>query len=245
MKQWQPNRWVWMAAAILAAGHLGAFAAAASLAGRYERLYLEAKARAEQQPTNSEAAWILSRACFDRNEFSTNSIQRAQIAREGVAAARVSITLGSNAAPAYYYLGMNLGRLADATRTLGGLKLVAEMERTFNKVLALDPLYDYAGGDRCLGLLYRDAPGWPISVGNRGKARQHLERACRLAPEYPDNQLNLMEAWQKWGEKDRLSSQLGRVQEIMKQARLSLTGEAWAMSWEDWDRRWKAVRGNR
>ena len=55
--------------------------------------------------------------------------------------------------------------------------------------LRLDPNYDLAGADRALGLLYYEAPGWPLSVGNKNKARQHLQRAVKLAPTYPENQL--------------------------------------------------------
>jgi hypothetical protein len=47
---------------------------------------------------------------------------------------------------------------------------------------------------RNLGLLYRDAPGWPFSIGSKRKAREWLERAAALAPDYPENQLNLAES---------------------------------------------------
>jgi len=231
-------QWYVIALAVLAGGFGEPCPAATNLLARYERLYREARALADQQASNSQAAWVLARACFDLSEFATNDAQRAHLAREGIAAARASILLQSNAAPAHYYLGVNLGRLADATRNLGGLKLVAEMERCFRTVLALDPHFDFAGADRCLGLLYRDAPGWPISVGHRGKARHHLERACELAPEYPDNQLNLIEAWLKWGDKKQAARQLTKVRACLEEARKRFVGEEWALSWQDWDRRW-------
>ena len=65
---------------------------------------------------------------------------------------------------------MNLGQLA-RTELLGALKLVKEMEREFKTAADLDKQFDYAGPERCLGLLYRDAPGWPASIGSRRKAR--------------------------------------------------------------------------
>jgi hypothetical protein len=117
------------------------------------------------------------------------------------------------------------------------------MERSFHTALALDPHHSHAGADRCLGLLYRDAPGWPISVGSRSKARHHLERACQLAPEYPENQLNLLEAYEKWGEKSRVRESMPRVREVLEQGRLKFAGDDWTVSWEDWDRRWKAIQG--
>ncbi len=76
--------------------------------------------------------------------------------------------------------------------------MVREMEREFKTADDLDEHFDYAGPERCLGLLYRDAPGWPISIGSRHKAREWLEQAVKLAPDYPENQLNLVESYWQW-----------------------------------------------
>ncbi len=76
-----------------------------------------------------------------------------------------------NSAPAHYYLAMNLGQLA-RTEFLGALKLVREMEREFKTAAELDAQFDFAGPERSLGLLYRDAPGWPVSIGSKRKARE-------------------------------------------------------------------------
>ena len=72
------------------------------------------------------------------------------------------------------------------------------MEREFKTAEDLDEHFDYAGPARCLGLLYRDAPGWPFSIGSRRKAREWLERAAKLAPDYPENHLNLVESCLQW-----------------------------------------------
>src|SRR5204863_9133981 len=99
----------------------------------------------------------------------------------------------------HYYLGMNLAQLAQ-TKMLGALKIVTQMEREFSIVRDLDEEFDQAGADRNLGLLYRDAPAIG-SIGSRGKARQHLEHAVKLAPPSPENRLNLIETYLKWGER--------------------------------------------
>jgi hypothetical protein len=208
----------------------------------YEKAFREAQAAYQGHPESAAAAWRFSRACFDRAECATNSAQRAEFGRLGVTAARNALALQTNSAAAYYYLGMNLGEVADATRTLGGLKLVSEMERSFKKAAEIDPAFDYAGPDRCLGLLYRDAPGWPISLGSRSKARVHLEQARQRAGDYPENQLNLIEAWIRWGEKEQALAELEAAEKVLTQARMKLTGEEWAMSWYDWDKAWKKIQ---
>jgi hypothetical protein len=106
----------------------------------------------------------------------------------------------------------------------------------------LDPKFDFAGPHRSLGLLYLDAPGWPASIGNRGKARFHLRKAAELSPEFPENCLCLLEAYLKWGEKTAVQSQLPSTEEVFQRARKNLTGEKWELSWEDWDRRWTRIK---
>ena len=74
---------------------------------------------------------------------------------------------------------MNFGELAEAEApSIAAYKLVNEIEREFKAAADLDEHFDYAGPARCLGLLYRDAPGWPISIGSKHKAREWLERAA-------------------------------------------------------------------
>ncbi len=232
----------WLALLFLLGQLTSALAAPHPLASRYERWFEAARQTWSNQPTNVEAAWKYARACFDWSEFASNDTQRAEIARLGVEAARKALSLGPTMAAAHYYLGLNLGRLAEATRTLGGLRLVSEMERSFKKAAQIDSLFDNAGPDRCLGLLYRDAPGWPISVGSRSKARHHLERARELAGNHPENLLKLLQSYLKWGEKDRVAKELPKVEERVAEARTRLTGEEWALSWLDWDEDREEIR---
>lgn len=227
---------LFLAAAILSPG------AEPARSERYERIFTDARRARSAEPSNSVRGWEFSRACYDRADFATNNAQKIEFARQGITAARESILQQPKAAPAHYYLALNLGQLADATRSLGGLKLVSEMEREFKAARDLDAAFDYAGPDRSLGMLYRDAPGWPISVGNRGKARQHLEQARVLSKSYPDNLLTLFEAWLKWGESKKVLAELKSTDAILVEARLQLTGEAWASAWADWDRRWRDIQ---
>ena len=207
---------------------------------RSEQAYQAAAAAFEQAPTNVTCAWQLGRACFDRAEFARDDAERAALAQRGIAACRAALARATNVAAVPYYLGMNLGQLA-RTRSLGALPLVREMETLFLRARQLDAHFDEAGPDRNLGLLYLEAPGWPVSVGHRGKARQHLERALELAPHYPENQLNLLEARLRWGERD-LAPAVRRLAELLPAARERYTGEAWRWAWADWERRWRAVQ---
>ncbi|MBN2508065.1 MAG: hypothetical protein JXQ71_15365 [Verrucomicrobia bacterium] len=205
----------------------------------------EARAQAEQrflgQPHQPVLAWQWARACFDCADLASNQTQRAQMAHAGMRAASRAIALDAKQAAAFYYLGLNQGQLA-RTRKLTALGLVKDMERAWLQAIALDPTFDFAGPHRSLGMLYRDAPGWPWSLGNRAKARHHLEKALSLAPDYPDNLLCLLESNLAWNNLWAVRQQLASAEQTLARARRTLAGEAWAWSWHDWDRRWKAIR---
>ncbi|WCJ58160.1 hypothetical protein NXS98_10530 [Fontisphaera persica] len=206
----------------------------------YEQRYQQARQRAGQLTNDFTAAWQWAQACFDLGEFATNDTQRAAVAEEGILASRRAIALKENHAAGHYYLGMNLGQLA-RTKQLAALRLVKEMQDAFYRARDLDAQFDFAGADRCLGLLYRDAPGWPISVGNRTLARQHLAQALQLAPLYPENPLNWAETLWQWRQTQEARKQLAVVQKAMEHARTNLTGVFWAASWRDWTNRWNTL----
>ena len=197
--------------------------------------FWQAQEKLRQDRTDLESAWRFGRACFDVAECATGRVERAEIAQQGIAACRQALAHALNSAALHYYLGMNLGQLA-RTKGLGALKLVAEMRLEFGAARAADEQFDYAGPDRNLGLLYRDAPAL-TSIGNRSQARTHLQRAVTLVPDYPENCLCLIEAYLKWGEHDEAQREYKALESIWSAARERLTGAAWAASWADWDQR--------
>ncbi len=189
------------------------------------------------EPTNSLAAWHLGRACFTWGKTLKDPNAQEKIYEEGVAACRRSLSLDPKSGPAHYYLGMNIGRVADLKRNLAAFGLVKEVERTFLQAAKLDEHYAYGGPDRNLGLLYWHAPGWPVSVGNKKLARKHLERAVKLAPDYPENRLNLAEAYLDWREQKLMQQQLAAAKQLWPRAQTNLTGVEWELDWRDWESR--------
>jgi tetratricopeptide (TPR) repeat protein len=208
---------------------------------RLERIFRQAGARYKESPTNIEAAWQFARACFDLAELAKTDSERATLAEGGIAACRAAIARKYGSSPAHYYLAMNLGQLA-RTKAIGALKLVREMETEFKAAIELDEKFDYAGANRSLGLLYKDAPGWPTSIGSRNKARVHLRKAVGLSPEYPDNRLSLLEAYLEWGERRLALDELPVLNDVFESARKKFTGEAWELSWRDWESRFEKLK---
>jgi tetratricopeptide (TPR) repeat protein len=210
------------------------------LAARANQKYVEAQERHFAKPNDPEGAWQFARACFDRADYATNQVERALIAQQGIAPCRQLLARRVRIAPAHYYLGMNLGQLA-RTRGLGALKIVDEMEREFKMARALDEQFDHAGPDRNLGLLYLQAPRIG-SIGNRNKARQHLQKAVELSPDYPDNRLNYAEACLEWADYHLARRELKALDAIEPKARAEFSGPDWEANWLDWWLRWQRLR---
>lgn len=234
-------RWLVFAAACLAGAAAMSEQEPTPPKGVAQAAYRVAEEQFHKQPDDPERAWQFGRACFDWAEFSTNDTQRAELAHQGIAACEAALEKDSQLAAAYYYLGMNQGQLA-RTMNLGALKLVRQMEAHFLKARELDPNFDLAGPDRNLGLLYLQAPGWPVSLGNRAKARDHLERAVKLAPYFPENRLNLMEAYAQWDKSSLLKRELKDWEADLDAARRQFSGTQWHWAWVHWQRRLEALK---
>jgi len=203
---------------------------------RTETEFHRAQIHFQSDTNNSTNAWQFARACYNFADFATNNTERAAIADQGIAACRQSLAHETNSAPVHYYLAMNLGQLA-RTELLGALKLVREMEREFTIAAGLDAQFDFAGPERNLGLLYRDAPGWPASIGSNRKAKNYLELAEKIAPDYPENHLNLAESFLQWHENADAKPELDALDSLWPQAQTNFIGEQWEQSWADWSTR--------
>ena len=232
--------WACSLAVLLTSSRLTAGAVDNDPAAVARKAFQAAEMAYQASPNGGSNAWEFARACFDLAEFATKNAERAELAQQGIKAAQQAIARDNKSAPAHYYLGMDLGQLA-RTKSLGALRLVNQMEREFKQAHELNEHFDYAGPDRNLGLLYRDAPTL-TSVGSRSKARQHLLRAVELAPDFPENRLSLMEAYMKWGERAEAQKQLRALEGLWAGAQKAFTGETWASSWTDWEQRLKQAQ---
>ncbi len=207
--------------------------------GQIKKNFEAAHRRFESNTNDTVAAWQFGRSCYDVSSLQTEPALEAKFAEQGIVACNAS--LNSNSVQAHYYLGMNIGQVADAKHNLSSLHMTKDMEREFLAALTLDKNFDYAGPDRNLGLLYRDSPGF-LGIGNRGKAHTHLEAAVQLAPDFPENRLNLLEAQIKWSHHADALRELDALEKLWPEAKAKYTGNDWTLSWVDWEKRIALVR---
>jgi hypothetical protein len=202
--------------------------------------YERALAAWQADPNTVTNALWLARTAFDWADCATPKRERPKAAGQGVYACRRLIRDHPGLAAAHYYLALNLGQLA-ATKTFGALPLVDEMEGSLKRARQLDPRLDFAGPDRSLGLLYHQAPGWPLSVGSKSKGRQHLQEAVLLSPGYPGNHLDLLEACVAWKDGAGAAREAEALRKLLPGARERFTGAAWEAAWVEWDARWRKL----
>lgn len=224
---------------------------ACSLTSRAEPLApVLARARADYASCRSnylataretDGALKMARVAFALADLSPSDEECAAAAALGVEAAQLVCQKEPRNAAAQYYLGLNLGALA-RTKKLEALSLLRRMETALTAASEVDAHFDHAGPDRSLGLLYLEAPGWPISVGSKRKARDCLEKAVALDPAFPDNRLTVLEAYSRWGESGLLRTGMKEYESRLAVARQSYAGPEWEQAWHDWDARWQALR---
>jgi len=230
----------WILFAALALPRLGASNYTAPERDRFEATFHRAE-RARAENTNTvEVLWRFGHAAFDWADAQSRDRDRARIAQTGMDACNAALAIDPKCAQAHYFLALNLGQLAQ-TKTLGALRIVPRIEGAFTAALAADPSIDNAGPDRGLGLLYLEAPGWPTSIGDRAKARRHLERCVELAPTHPGNRLSLAEALLEWRDREGARAQLEAIDRDWAANRLRLADPALESDWRVWWQRRNAL----
>ncbi|HAM73694.1 MAG TPA: hypothetical protein DCM86_18830 [Verrucomicrobiales bacterium] len=206
-----------------------------------EARYRAARVAWETNRFDLERSSTLAETCFDRAEFCSADKERSALAEEGISASREVVRRSSNNVAGHFFLAMNLGQLA-RTRVFTALGLVSEMERHFLAAVALDPGFRDAGPERSLGMLYAQAPGWPTSIGSKSKARQHLQRAVDLAPDFPENLLSLLEAEMGFGDRRRVATRIPELDKTLARGRSLPALASRVEEWKEWESRAAALR---
>jgi tetratricopeptide (TPR) repeat protein len=223
---------------LMAAVAHGQNATNGAFALRAQQAFTRAQKEFDAHPDVATNAWQLGRVTYDWADLATNAQQRADVAQIGIDACRQLLARDPNNAPAHYYLARDYGQLAIAEApSMAAYKLIRDIEREFKSAAELDERMDHAGPLRCLGLLYRDAPGWPISIGSKRKAGEYLQRAAATAPDYPENQLNLVESNIQWHQADDAKTAWLHLARTWPAAQTNFSGPAWKPDWDDWNSR--------
>lgn len=188
-------------------------------------VWLEA-ARADS--TRVEGLEGAARAYVWLTEHETDSAARQDAATQAVNAAQWCERIKPASASCIYWLGAALGVQAREKQSTA-LDALPRIQEAFKRAATADPMFEQAGPDRALALLYLRAPGWPTGPGDPDQGLQHARKAVELAPDYPPNDLALGEAL--IATEDRNGAR-GAYQRALEKARqLDALGEPDAGEW--------------
>ena len=146
----------------------------------------------------------LSHAYFYKGRFADEgSRDRIDLFKRGMDYGKEAITLNPKAVYGNYWYASNMGMWGLCRGIMSSLKGIDPMRKSMQVVLGENENFFFGGPHRALGRLYHQAPGWPISIGNKGKAAEHLERAVAIGPDFMHNRLFLAEFLLDVGKKDK------------------------------------------
>ncbi len=169
----------------------GAYAARETVANAEKALSLYEQVLSTD-PQNYDAAWEASRVCKYLGDKYENDA-KVPVLEKGEKFARKAIEINPDKVEGHFWLGVCLGRIGEERGVLNSLFLVGPIKDEMDKVLAIDPKYD--GAHHVLGVLYRKAPGWPLSSGDINKAEEHALLAVKYGPDRILNHIGLAEVY--------------------------------------------------
>ena len=148
-------------------------------------------------------AYTLTQKLEKRND-------RMLVAKKGMRYADLCLKEDEKLAACHYYKALNTGIYYEV-RVIGFRRGINIMVKEAREVIGLNPKYDYAGGYRFLGRLYAKIPSFAIGKNavrkDLDKSIHYLQKAIKIAPQYPENHLFLAESlWEEKRSKEALAS---------------------------------------
>lgn len=137
-------------------------------------------------PEEARIYAYLAQVHYYRYEYEPEgSKARREHAREGTALAKKALGLDEHSMWANAWAAALLGVHGLEEGILSIVQYLPRIEALARRAVEMDEAYSHAMGHQTLGGLYRLAPPWPISVGDKKRSLEHLERVRALAPDCP------------------------------------------------------------
>jgi tetratricopeptide (TPR) repeat protein len=139
-------------------------------------------------PGNYPAWWHLARACWWWGDHAPRQARLA-LFDQGKTAGEHAVALQPQGRDGHYWLGVCMGRTGEERGVLNSLFLVDPIAKEMETVLALHP-HD-AEAQHVLSILYRKAPGWPLSRGDMQKSLSLAREAVANRPDLINTHVGL------------------------------------------------------
>ena len=161
-----------------------------------------------KHPEDDIVCGKLSSAFFYKGLFDKDPKKQELYYEHGTNYGKEAITMNPKAIYGNFWYASNAGMLGMCRGIMTSLASIDPFRKSMEIVLKENENFYFGGPHRALGRLYHQAPGWPISIGNKSKATEHLERAVQLAPDFFNNRVYLSELYIDIGKKDKAKEHL-------------------------------------
>ena len=157
-------------------------------------------ARLAANAKDFESAYKLARV---RYWLGTNGLpepERKAALEAGIAAARTAIALDPKRPEGHFWLGANMGALAESFGLRQGLKYRGQIKDALLATLKIDPAFLGGSADRALGRWYYKVPG--LFGGSNKQSEMHLRKSLTYSPNSVLSHLFLAETLEDMGRTD-------------------------------------------
>jgi tetratricopeptide (TPR) repeat protein len=159
-------------------------------------------------PHDFETAWKMARVDYWLGGHTPEAEQRP-LYEQGMEAARQAIAIAPGRPEGHFWLGANMGALAESGGLTAGLRYRKAIKEEFETVLRIDPGFLSGSADRALGRWYHKVPR--LFGGSRTEAEAHLKAALGYDPSSTVTHYFLADLYVDEGRKDDAGAELRKV----------------------------------
>lgn len=153
--------------------------------GKIEEAITQLERLLEKDPQDGEILWHMAKAhLYLGDQLEENKLE---VFERGKEYADLAVELLPSSPHTHYWQSALIGRIGQTRGILSSLFMVKPMKQALDQVLELDE--NYADAHWVLSQLYQQAPGFPLSIGNKKLALEHAEKAIALEPQNFDFRL--------------------------------------------------------
>ena len=155
-----------------------------------------------------DAAWKLARTDYWLGGHAPEAERRGFL-ENGIAAGRTAVVLEPNKPEGHFWIGANMGALAESFGLRAGLKYRGSIKEELETVIRLNPLFQQGSGYRALGRWYYKVPG--LFGGSNKLSEQNLRAALKINPNSTATHYYLAELLDDAGRKAEARAELQAV----------------------------------
>jgi tetratricopeptide (TPR) repeat protein len=155
-----------------------------------------------------DAAWKLARTDYWLGGHAPEP-ERRPFLENGIAAGRKAVALEPNRPEGHFWIGANMGSLAESFGLRAGLKYRGSIKEELETVIRIDPLFQQGSGYRALGRWYYKVPG--LFGGSNKLSEQNLRAALKINPNSTASHYYLAELLLDEGRKPEARAELQAI----------------------------------